>query len=286
MFIFEDATRFSPETLADELNRCFEDYVVPIKFTAPLVAFLIRVQGFDLVNTLIAKEGQEVAGILVVTRRGDTMRVGGMAVAKAYRGRGLGHELMVRALLAAAERGEHRVILEAVEHNVRAIAFYESCGFRVRHRLISAETQLGAPGMSSSIRPMPFSRLAMLLINRGEEAWSWDMSPGSVLQFGFPIVAFEVRGLGVAVHPVGEDILLCRSMVLSGEDDGAKLLEMLNGLAKHFPNRTFKMLGYFPEPEFQEVFVQANIQIGSLSQVQMERFLGNATDETTTTTRQ
>lgn len=140
--------------------------------------------------------------------------------------------------------------------------------------------------MSSSIRPMPFSRLAMLLINRGEEAWSWDMSPGSVLQFGFPIVAFEVRGLGVAVHPVGEDILLCRSMVLSGEDDGAKLLEMLNGLAKHFPNRTFKMLGYFPEPEFQEVFVQANIQIGSLSQVQMERFLGNATDETTTTTRQ
>lgn len=270
MIEFKDATVFSPAEFGNHLNHCFEDYVVPIQFSTALVAFLLRVEAVDLLNTIVAMDGAEVAGILMVTRRGDVMRIGAMAVAKSHRGQGLGRRMMIGALEGGRGRGERLAVLEAVEHNARAISFYQGCGFQIRHRLISGEYRL-AMGGGAALNPAPFSRIATQLLQRGEGAWTWDMSPGSVMQLGMPAVGYEKDGLLMAVQPVGEDILACRAMALSGFEDRAKLTSMLQDLSGPHPGKVLKVPPYFPEPEFGDLLQDVGFDITGLSQVQMEQ---------------
>lgn len=273
MIEFRDATGYSAQDFAATMTQCFEDYVIPITFNAPLAAFLWRAEAVDLVATIVATEGDAPAGVLMVARRGETMRVAAMAVAKPYRGRGLGHQMMERALEGGRARGERFAVLEAIEHNTGAIRFYEDCGFRTRFRLISAEGRLSVSAEGPDLESSTFPAIAFSLLERGDGAWSWDMSPGSVMQFANPIVPLEHRGMKIAVQPIGEDGLLCRALARSGNDDEAKLSEVLRGLAIRFPERTFRIPPYFPEPEFGELLTSAGLTLGSLNQVQMERTL-------------
>ncbi len=66
----------------------------------------------------------EVIGVARLTPQG---RVGRMAVAKAWRRRGVGSALLATAVTAARARGQTEVALAAQSH---AIPFYERHGFR------------------------------------------------------------------------------------------------------------------------------------------------------------
>ena len=48
-----------------------------------------------------------------------------------FHGAGLGHALMDRAIITAAERGAPRLVLGVMKANTRAVAFYGRQGFRV-----------------------------------------------------------------------------------------------------------------------------------------------------------
>jgi predicted GNAT family N-acyltransferase len=77
------------------------------------IHFLAEVDG-DVVGT----------ARLVMGRRGA--KIGRMAVLKRYRGRGVGKELLKRAVRFARRHGIHRVYLHA---QVPVIGFYEKIGF-------------------------------------------------------------------------------------------------------------------------------------------------------------
>jgi predicted GNAT family N-acyltransferase len=62
----------------------------------------------------------------VVTRRGNA-KIGRMAVIKSYRGRGVGKQLLKRAIATARRQGADRIYLHA---QVPVIGFYEALGFR------------------------------------------------------------------------------------------------------------------------------------------------------------
>lgn len=59
----------------------------------------------------------------------------GMAVADSWRGCGLGGRLLDALVVAAIEKGAHKVALQVWPHNERAIALYVSRGFAVEGRL-------------------------------------------------------------------------------------------------------------------------------------------------------
>lgn len=59
----------------------------------------------------------------------------GMAVAAAWRGRGVGSRLLEACLAWARERGAHKVTLQVWPHNSEAIGLYERYGFEVEGRL-------------------------------------------------------------------------------------------------------------------------------------------------------
>jgi GNAT superfamily N-acetyltransferase len=60
----------------------------------------------------------------------DPLYILGLAVAPAWRGQGIGRQLMEAAKQAARSRGAQALWLDAYEHAAGAGAFYLKCGFR------------------------------------------------------------------------------------------------------------------------------------------------------------
>ena len=81
----------------------------------------------------LACEGEHLCGstyALLDRERVDTGRVGGMWVAPAWRGRGIGRALLHAVLDWARERRLRRLALWAPAHSPAALALYRQAGFR------------------------------------------------------------------------------------------------------------------------------------------------------------
>ncbi len=106
--------------------------------TEPPVDVEARAVSWTLDGTLVAVAGSEIVGSLHL----DASRHGfgelGMAVARDWRGRGVGSALIAAAIEWARERGLHKLSLGVFAHNAAAIALYRKFGFvqegrRVKH---------------------------------------------------------------------------------------------------------------------------------------------------------
>ncbi len=106
--------------------------------TEPPVDVEERAASWTLDGTLVAVAGAEIVGSLHL----DASRHGfgeiGMAVARDWRGRGVGSALLAAAIELARERDLHKLSLGVFAHNAAAIALYRKFGFveegrRVKH---------------------------------------------------------------------------------------------------------------------------------------------------------
>jgi ribosomal protein S18 acetylase RimI-like enzyme len=106
--------------------------------TEPPVDVEARAASWALDGTLVASTGDEIVGSIHV----DASRHGfgeiGMAVARDWRGRGVGSALLAAAIGWARERGLHKLSLSVFPHNSAGIALYRKFGFveegrRVEH---------------------------------------------------------------------------------------------------------------------------------------------------------
>jgi RimJ/RimL family protein N-acetyltransferase len=88
-----------------------------------------RAASWHLDGTIVAVAGSVIVGSVHV----EVSRFGfgdlGMAVAREWRGRGVGSALVEAAVVWARERGLHKLSLEVFPHNVAAIALYRKFGF-------------------------------------------------------------------------------------------------------------------------------------------------------------
>jgi ribosomal protein S18 acetylase RimI-like enzyme len=84
---------------------------------------------WTLDGTLVAVADDDLVGSLHV----DVSRFGfgeiGMAVARDWRGRGVGTTLIAASIAWARERGLHKLSLSVFAHNERAISLYRKVGF-------------------------------------------------------------------------------------------------------------------------------------------------------------
>jgi ribosomal protein S18 acetylase RimI-like enzyme len=106
--------------------------------TEPPVDVEARAASWTIDGTLVAVAGTKIVGSLHV----DQSRFGfgeiGMAVAREWRGRGVGSALLAAAIEHARERGLHKLSLGVFAHNAAAIALYRKFGFveegrRIKH---------------------------------------------------------------------------------------------------------------------------------------------------------
>ena len=79
---------------------------------------------------LVAEAGGQLVGELGLHLAGYGVADLGMAVAAAWRGRGIGSALLAEAIDRARKAGAHKVALQVWPHNSAAIALYERFGFQ------------------------------------------------------------------------------------------------------------------------------------------------------------
>ena len=93
-----------------------------------------RAETWNLDGDFLAEVDGEVVGYLHLYPSHHGFGEIGMAVAKEWRGRGVGSALMQAAIEHARGRGLHKLTLDVFAHNESAIALYEKFGFVVEGR--------------------------------------------------------------------------------------------------------------------------------------------------------
>jgi len=104
----------------------------------PPVDVEARAARWNLDETLVAVAASEVVGSIHIDASGFGFGEIGMAVAREWRGHGVGSALLAAAIDWARERGLHKLSLSVFAHNEAAIALYRKFGFveegrRVKH---------------------------------------------------------------------------------------------------------------------------------------------------------
>jgi ribosomal protein S18 acetylase RimI-like enzyme len=97
--------------------------------TEPPVDVQERAEFWDVDGTLVAVAGGEIVGHLHLGASRHGFGEIGMAVAKEWRGRGVGSALMEAAIERARGLELHKLILEVFPHNEAGIALYRKFGF-------------------------------------------------------------------------------------------------------------------------------------------------------------
>ncbi len=97
--------------------------------TEPPVDIEARAASWTIDETLVAVAGSEIVGSLHIGVSRHGFGEIGMAVAREWRGRGVGSALLAASIEWARERGLHKLSLGVFAHNAAAIALYRKFGF-------------------------------------------------------------------------------------------------------------------------------------------------------------
>ena len=97
--------------------------------TEPPVDVEARAESLTVEETLVAVAGGEVVGSLHLGRSRHGFGEIGMAVAREWRGRGVGSALLAAAIDWARAQGMHKLCLGVFAHNANAMALYRKFGF-------------------------------------------------------------------------------------------------------------------------------------------------------------
>jgi len=285
--VIENALSLSLNDLAEGLTHCFEGYIMPAHFTGALVASMVRLDAVDISSSLVGRDEQGILGIVLVARRGNISRIAAMAVAKSARRKGVGRELMLRAIEDAKARGEELVVLEVIEQNPAAIELYKQIGFETQHRLVGFEGQLEQSAEVSQpvlLGPQPkpakkatkpklkecsFSEVASALRQRGFLASSWSMSPATVEQLTIPSRAVKCGDVLAVVGLSGDEIVACRSLAFSKAPSREAVRSWISAMACEYTGKKLYIPAFFPEPEYGDAFVDSGLRVGEISQFQM-----------------
>ncbi|MDQ4078577.1 MAG: GNAT family N-acetyltransferase, partial [Chloroflexota bacterium] len=92
-----------------------------------------RLERAESVLMLVAEAGGRLVGVLEVEGEEwrNTALIWALFVDRAWRGRGVGRELLKRAARWAIEEGYRALVLETQTNNVPAIRFYQRHGFHI-----------------------------------------------------------------------------------------------------------------------------------------------------------
>jgi ribosomal protein S18 acetylase RimI-like enzyme len=135
------------ESHADVKARCFADEIDALVFPSlssrdgcvHLMREIRRKQGFLADATwLIVHEGNCCATVQGIRERSGLGAIQNLGVTPAYRGRGLGRALLLKALYGFWRAGLGRAHLEVTAQNEAAVRLYRRVGFRCKKTLYRA----------------------------------------------------------------------------------------------------------------------------------------------------
>lgn len=142
------------DTLLQAFNRGYEGYIVPLHLDADQLRGHIEGGSIDLSASRMAYNEGEAVGIALLGIRGKRAWVGGVGVSLAWRGQGIGRQLMNAVIDAARQHNLDVVQLEVIQSNTSAHNLYLSLGFEDIRRLLILEYKPDSSRGLSAINPV------------------------------------------------------------------------------------------------------------------------------------
>jgi ribosomal protein S18 acetylase RimI-like enzyme len=133
------AASVSLEAYAAAFTESFQDYHHPVALDAAALARRVRLEQYDLENSLLALDGGEAVGVAALAVRGERGWVAGLAVVPGRRGRGLGRALTSAVVARARGCGLRLLSLDVLAVNHSARRLYERSGMSVARDLLVFE---------------------------------------------------------------------------------------------------------------------------------------------------
>lgn len=284
-------TAFDPQTLApravaectaaemtDALNRAFEGYIVPVRFTPESYERRMRGEHLDPFASRVYLQDGEPAGVVLIARRGWTSRVAAMAIVPAARGQGMGRWMLEGAIAEARARRERAMLLEVFEQNTPAARLYERLGFRPLHRLVGwrlapGATQAEGAGALEEIDP---AELARFVAREGEPELPWQLSAETMAGASFPARAYHLgdHACALVANPEAEVISVLSLTVARAHRRRGWGRRMVRALAAAFPGRPLQVGQIVPEGLAPSFFARLGAERLPLNQLEMRLELG------------
>lgn len=154
------AATLSLEAFAVAFTNAFKGYFLPVVLNDVWLARRVRLEQYDLSNSLVAYDGDEVAGIAALAVRGRRGWCAGFGIVPELRGRGRGRELMTAFVARARAAGLRRLSLEVMAPNVAARRLYERAGMSVTRDLLVLERAAGGESDGRETKPARTPRRA------------------------------------------------------------------------------------------------------------------------------
>ncbi len=252
-------------------NAAFADYIGgwhPLDAVA-LAEFLAR-QGADLFLSRLVRAHGELLGLCYLNRTGRILRCGGMALVPAARGSGAGDALFAAVLSDAQTAGDEALLLEVIEQNPRAHAFYRRHGFRNLGRLGGWRRAAGPVEAPAEITEISVAKALSVYDPREYPEAPWPISRGAIAKVA-GTRAFQADG-GVVIlskpeiHPVRVHGLFARGARIG-------LRTLLAGALARFPEREFFVPPVWPEGDGATIFEPLGFVREPLSQFFLRRDL-------------
>jgi ribosomal protein S18 acetylase RimI-like enzyme len=257
----------SAAELAAIFARAFEGYFVPIPDDPEAFERRVLGEAIDLGASRLALVDGEVAGVILVARRGDVSRIAGLGVNPPWRRHGIGRALSEAAVDGARARGDRRLLMEVIEGNAAATELYRGLGFRVRRRLVGYAGQTTSPG-EDTLTEVGAHEVARAVAEHGEPDLPWQLAADSLRAAGPAARALTLEARAYALlGPPGVLRALVVPRPLRREGWGMRLVRAL-------PAGSWTIPPIVPEDLAAEFLAHAGFVRQELTQLELELRLG------------
>jgi ribosomal protein S18 acetylase RimI-like enzyme len=262
---------------AEAMNRSFEQYIVPLRFDVASFQRRFRGENLDAEASRLWYCGDELVGVVYISRRGWTSRVAAMGLVVAARGQGLGKPMLQTAIDEARQRGDRLIMLEVFTNNPAAIRLYERLGLRIT-RTLSGLQRPAAPAETAADELLETDPLtvARQIARHGDANLPWMLAPETLAATTAPFVqAWQLAG-GAAyalVRPEADKTVLLGLVVPPEQRRQGWGRRLVRALEARYADKLLLMPCLLPPGAGQALLRHCGWQPMGLELYEMERAL-------------
>ncbi len=263
------ALHYSSEQLSAFLGECFEGYSVPFSLPPERFAQRFGAEDISLTDSCIWWNDDMRVAAAIITRRGESARLGAFSLIPAYRGKGYGKKLLAPLLQDLRAKGVRQMWLEVIQDNLAGVGLYRSLGFEIRQGLYGFQGDACPCVGDNLLREINPLEVVWRSVGEVKGALPWLVDPLSVVSL--PCRAFEYRKHAYAIVATLTDKPQLRFLYVEPEYRRKGFArEMLMTLNHHFPGLTTSVA--VPE-SFTPLFSSAGFSTMDISQFEMRAML-------------
>jgi ribosomal protein S18 acetylase RimI-like enzyme len=259
---------FGISQTAEVLNHGYSDYFVSIQLDLSQFHTMLRTNQIDVCLSKVVLQGGKPVGVGLISRRGWTSRLAGMAVIPEARGKKIGQWLLAHLIEEAKARGDRFMELEVIQTNEPAFRLYQKMGFKSIRKLASY-SQESPSGTAAGFEEIDMRSLANLVNSNSYPNLPWQISGENLAVSAPPAKAYRLESAFAAItNPEAERISFLSILTLPHARNRGQAGRLMKALFARFPGKIWAIPGYYPE-EMNGFLLKMGFKLETLNQYHM-----------------